>query len=52
MKVIPESCKQALRVFNVSTHHACRFLIFVEMKGHFLQYDIELLPLPEGDKLP
>ena len=35
---------------NASTHRAGGFLIFVEMKRHFLQYDIELFPLPEEKK--
>lgn len=35
---------------NTSTHHSCGLLIFVEMKRHFLQYNIELFPLPEEKK--
>lgn len=33
---------------HASTHRASGLLIFVEMKRHFLQYNIELFPLPEG----
>ena len=32
---------------NKSTHHSGGLLIFVEMKRHFLQHNIELFPLPE-----
>ena len=35
---------------NTSTHRSGGFLIFVEMKRHFLQYDVELFPLPEEKK--
>ena len=30
-----------------NTHHSGGLLIFVKMKKHFLQYNIELFPLPD-----
>jgi len=32
---------------HATTHHSGGLLIFVKMKKHFLQYNIELFPLPD-----